>query len=152
MFTEALNGFGVVASATFTDSSIKILAPENSSSVGNDPISLPGLSKRVYNFTAYYEHDGFEARINNRRRSDFIGEISNFAADRSLRYVVGENVTDAQVSYSFGEGSNLHGLTLLAQVYNLTNESYRTYANTKDRPLEHIEWGRTFLLGASYKF
>jgi len=113
---------------------------------------LPGLSKRVYNFTAYYEKNGFEARINNRRRSDFIGEIGNFAGERTLRYVVGENITDAQVSYTFGDQSSLKGMTLLLQAQNLTNEAYRTYAQSKDRPLEYIEWGRTYLLGLSYKF
>jgi TonB-dependent receptor len=153
MFTPVLDGFGVVASATYTDSSITIPPdPGVQSSVGNEPIMLPGLSKHVYNFTAYYEKNGFEARINNRRRSDFIGEISNFAAERTLRYVVGENITDAQVSYTFGDQSSLKGLTLLLQAQNLTNEAYRTYAGTKDRPLEYIEWGRTYLLGLSYKF
>ena len=152
MFGDAFTGFGMVASASFTDSSIKILAPENSSSIGNDPITLPGLSKRVYNFTAYYERNGFEFRVNNRRRSDFIGEIGNFDGARSLRYVVGENITDAQVTYSFSDDSSLKGLSLLLQASNLGDESYRTYAGTKDRPLETIKWGRTLLLGASYKF
>ena len=151
-FGQALQGFGVVASASFTDSSIKILAPENASSIGNDPITLPGLSKRVYNLTAYYERNGFEFRINNRRRSDFIGEIGNFDGARSLRYVVGENITDAQVSYTFGDDSGFKGLSLLLQASNLGDASYRTYAGTKDRPLETIKWGRTLLLGASYKF
>ena len=152
LFTPVLDGFGVVASATFTDSNIKIVDPDSATSVGSGPIALPGLSKRVYNFTAYYERNGFEARINQRRRSDFIGEIGNFAGNRTLRYVVGENITDAQVSYAFGGTSSLKGLTLLLQANNLTNEAYQTYAETKDRPLEYIEWGRTYLIGASYKF
>ena len=152
MLTPALQGFGVAASATFNDSNIKIRDPESSSSVGGGDIDLPGLSKRVYNLTAYYERNGFEFRVNNRRRSDFIGEIGNFAGNRTLRYVVGENITDAQVGYTFGEGSALKGLSLLLQASNLTDEAYRTYAGTKDRPLETIKWGRTILLGASYKF
>lgn len=152
LFTPALEGFGIVASASFNDSSIRIKDPDSSTSVGDGPISLPGLSKRVYNLTAYYERNGFEARISQRRRSDFIGEIGNFAGNRTLRYVVGENITDAQVSYTFGEGTSLKGLSLLLQASNLTNEAYRTYAGTKDRPLEYIEWGRTYLLGATYKF
>ncbi len=41
--------------------------------------------------------------MSQRRRSDFIGEIGNFNGNRTLRYVVGENITDAQVSYSFGD-------------------------------------------------
>jgi TonB-dependent receptor len=136
LFTPVLEGFGFVASASFNDSSIKIKDPDSASSVGSGPISLPGLSDRVYNVTAYYEHHGFEARISQRGRSDFIGEIGNFAGNRTLRYVVGENVTDAQVSYAFGNDSSLNGLSLLFQVSNLTNSSYQTYASTKDRPLE----------------
>ncbi|MBS0200964.1 MAG: TonB-dependent receptor [Proteobacteria bacterium] len=153
MFTPVLKGFGVMASASFNDSSIKIPPPANAtSSVGNAPIALPGLSKRVYNATLYYERNGFEARVSQRRRSDFIGEIGNFDGNRTLRYVVGENITDAQVSYNFSDGSTFKGLSLLLQATNLTNSAYRTYAQTKDRPLEYIKWGRTILLGASYKF
>jgi len=152
LFVDALEGFGIVASASFTDSNIKIRDPESSSSVGSGDISLPGLSDRVYNLTAYYERNGFEARVSQRRRSDYIGEIGNFAGNRTLRYVVGENITDAQVSYAFGDGTSLAGLSLLLQVSNLTNEAYQTYAGTKDRPLEHIEWGRTYLVGLNYRF
>jgi len=152
LWTESLRGFGIVASASFNDSSIQIFDPESTNSVGSGPIDLPGLSKRVYNLTAYYERDGFEARVSQRRRSDFIGEIGNFDGARTLRYVVGENITDAQISYSFGEGSSFDGLTLLLQANNLTNEAYRTYAGTRDRPLENLEWGRTYLVGVNYKF
>lgn len=152
MVFAPLEGFGIQASATFNDSDVKIMDPESASSVGSDAIDLPGLSKRVYNFTAYYEHSGFEARVSQRRRSDFIGEIGNFNGNRTLRYVVGENITDAQISYTFGDGSNLKGLSLLLQGSNLTNAPYRTYAETKDRPLEYIEWGRTVVLGVNYKF
>ena len=152
LFTSALQGFGVVASASFTDSNIEILDPESASSVGSGPISLPGLSERVYNLTAYYERNGFEARVSQRKRSDFIGEIGNFNGNRTLRYVVGEDITDAQVSYAFSESSALSGLSVLFQVSNLTDEAYQTYAETKDRPLEYIEWGRTYLLGLNYRF
>lgn len=150
LFSDSLKGFGFIANASFNDSSITIKDPDSASSVGDGPIGLPGLSKRVYNLTAYYEHEGFEARINQRRRADFIGEIGNFAGNRTLRFVEGENITDAQVSYNFG--GELQGLSVLLQGSNLTNAHYRTYAQTKDRPLENIEWGRTILVGASYKF
>ncbi|MFC5570334.1 TonB-dependent receptor [Lysobacter yangpyeongensis] len=151
MLWEPLQGFGIVASASYNDSSIKVQAPENSSSVGNDPITLPGLSKRVYNLTAYYERGGFEFRVSQRRRSDFIGEIGNFAGERTLRYVVGEDITDAQISYNF-QNEALKGLSVLLQVNNLTDSAYQTYAGTKDRPLEYIKWGRTVLFGVNYKF
>ncbi|RYZ69658.1 MAG: TonB-dependent receptor, partial [Lysobacteraceae bacterium] len=54
LFTDALQGFGILASASFTDSNIKIRDPDSASSVGSGDITLPGLSKRVYNLTAYY--------------------------------------------------------------------------------------------------
>ncbi|MCH6484415.1 TonB-dependent receptor [Pseudoxanthomonas sp. LH2527] len=153
LFSDALQGFGVIASAGFNDSDITIPPPPNAqSSVGSQNIMLPGLSERVYNFTAYYERNGFEARVSQRRRSDFIGEIGNFDGDRSLRYVVGENITDAQISYSFPDGHALGGLSILLQASNLTDEAYQTYAGSRDRPLEYIEWGRTYLLGVNYRF
>jgi len=66
--------------------------------------------------------------------------------------IVGENITDAQVSYTFGDDTAFSGLSLLIQASNLTNEAYQTYAGSKDRPLEYVEWGRTYLLGLTYKF
>ncbi|MCL1633035.1 TonB-dependent receptor [Luteimonas sp. SX5] len=151
LFWESMEGFGFIASASFFDSNIKIRDPESASSVGNEDISLPGLSDEVYNLTAYYEKHGFGARLSQRMRSDYIGEIGNFAGNRTLRYVEGENQLDAQLSYTFETG-RFDGVTLLFQASNLTDEAYRTYAGTKDRPLENIEWGRTYLLGMSYKF
>jgi TonB-dependent receptor len=154
LLTPALTGFGVVASTTFNSSNIKIdLSQEgdNKGSLGSTNIDLPGLSKRVTNLTAYYEGGGFEFRISQRRRTDFIGEIGDFAANRKLRYVVGENITDAQVGYTFEQGP-LKGLSLLLQVENLGNAAYQTYTGTKDRPLEYAKYGRNYLMGANYKF
>jgi len=146
-----LKGFGIVASASFNNSSIEIKDPDSASSVGSGTINLPGLSKRTSNVTAYYENSGFEARISQRQRSDFIGEIGDFASNRKLRYVVGERIVDAQIGYNFNEGT-LKGLGLLLQVNNLNDAAYETYAGSRDRPLEYIKWGRTVLFGANYKF
>ncbi len=154
LLSPAMKGFGVVASATFNKSNIKLdLSQEggNAGSLGSTNIDLPGLSKRVYNLTGYYERGGFEARVNLRQRSDFIGEIGDFANDRKLRYVVGESIIDAQIGYNFNEGK-MKGLGLLFQVNNLTDEAYQTYTGTRDRPLEYVKWGRTYLVGANYKF
>lgn len=150
MVAPWFRGFGVVASASFNDSNIKIVDPDSASSVGSGEIDLPGLSKRVYNLTAYYEAGGFEARVSQRRRSDFIGEIGNFSGNRTLRYVKGENIIDAQLGYNFQEGM-FKGLSVLLQANNLNDASYQTYAGSPDRPLENIKWGTTYLLGINYK-
>ncbi|WP_234413642.1 TonB-dependent receptor [Ideonella sp. A 288] len=149
MVSRSLDGFGVVASYSYNDSNITIKDPD--SNTGSENIPLPGLSKRVSNLTAYYEKAGFSARISQRKRSDFVGEIGNFANNRTLRYVVGESVVDAQIGYTFESGS-MKGLGLLLQVNNLTDEAYQTYAASKDKPYEYIKYGRTVLFGANYKF
>ena len=148
MLSKALDGFGVTASTTYTDSKIAIEDP--SGSIGQN-IPLPGLSKRVSNLTAYYEKNGFETRISQRRRSDFVGEIGNFSNDRALRYVVGENVIDFQIGYSFETGS-LKGLGLVLQVNNLRNAAYETYNGDRAQQLEYSKYGRTVLAGMNYKF
>lgn len=146
LFGDAFEGFGLVASASRNSSSIAI----NDGGLGSN-IALPGLSKTVTNLTFYYEKDGFGARISRRHRSDFIGEVTAFGNDRSLRYVAGEAVIDAQVGYEFRTGS-LKGLGILLQVYNLTDSDYLTYRGTKDRMEEYQKYGRTFLAGVNYKF
>ncbi|NYE61558.1 TonB-dependent receptor [Duganella sp. 1224] len=148
MLTKALDGFGVTASTTYTDSKISIEDP--SGSIGQH-IPLPGLSKRVTNLTAYYEKAGFEARVSQRKRSDFVGEIGNFSNDRALRYVVGENVIDLQLGYTFENGP-LKGVGLLVQVNNLRNAAYETYNGDRAQQLEYQKYGRTVLAGVNYKF
>jgi outer membrane receptor protein involved in Fe transport len=65
--------------------------------------------------------------------------------------VVGENVLDFQIGYTFNEGS-MKGLGLVLQVNNLRDAAYETYAGTRDKQLEYQKYGRTVMAGASYKF
>ncbi len=148
-FSEALEGFGAILSYSFTESDIAI--PGSISSVANDSIPLPGLSEDVWNATLYYEKHGFSARIATRFRSEYIGEVTNFANERGLRYVDDDMITDAQLAYAFGEGA-LDGLQLLFQVNNLTNEPYIAYSVNKSRLLDYQEYGTQYLVGANYRF
>ena len=149
MFSQSLDGFGAQFSYSYTDSDIAI---EGSvSSVSIDSIPLPGLSQDVWNLTLYYENYGFAARINTRYRSEYIGEVTNFANDRGFRYVDSDQITDAQFSYSFGGGS-LDGLQLLFQINNLTNEPYIAYSQQETRLLDYQEYGTQYLLGLNYRF
>lgn len=151
MLTPALEGFGVSASTSYNDSAIRVPTNGfNSSTVGTDT-PLPGLSKNVSNLTVYYERGGWSTRVSQRHRSEFIGEIGNFAGDRSLRWVNGEKVVDFQVGYNFNEGA-MKGLGLVLQVNNLTDSPYSTYADAPDHPLEYMKFGTTYLFGLNYKF
>ncbi len=151
MLTPALDGFGLSASMSYNDSAIRVPTNGfNSSTVGTDT-PLPGLSKNVSNLTVYYEKGGWSTRVSQRNRSEFIGEIGNFAGDRSLRWVNGEKVVDFQIGYTFNEGS-MKGLGLVLQVNNLTDSPYSTYADAPDHPLEYMKFGTTYLFGLNYKF
>jgi iron complex outermembrane receptor protein len=145
MVTPWLDGFGFFGSTSFTESSIQ---PDPS----NPATPIPGLSRTVANLTFYYEKHGFEARVSDRIRSSFIGEVSGFGNNRTLRYVKGESVLDAQLGYRFHSGP-LNGLSLLAQVNNLSDEPFVTYQNGDQRQV--IDWqryGRTYMLGLNYTF
>jgi TonB-dependent receptor len=153
LFADALSGFGAILSVSQTDSGITIEDPPGNNfltgnGLGNIP--LPGLSETVWNATLYYEKFGFSARIATRARSKYIGEVTNFANDRSLKYVKGDQITDAQLGYEFGAGS-LQGLSILLQVNNLTNEPYIAYAVTETRQQDFQQYGRQILLGLNYR-
>lgn len=142
---QPLQGFGVVASYSETDSEIEPLGPGS-----NEP--LPGLSRYVSNVTAYYERHGFSARVAHRKRSRFLGEVQGAGGDRSKVYFDGESVTDLQLGYTFQSGA-LENLSLLLQVNNLENEPYRTiHDGLSERPHQYFEFGRTYLLGVNYRF
>ena len=150
IFSEMLDGFGATLSYAYTDSDIEIQG--NINNIQKDNIPLPGLSENVFNWTLYYEKYGFGARVASRYRSEYIGEITNFANDRTLRYVDGGTITDAQLSYTFGEEGMLEGLMLLFQVNNLTNEPYVAYVEEPSRILDYQEYGTVYLVGANYRF
>ncbi len=145
MVLPALDGFGLISSVTYTDSSVS-LAP------GESKITVPGLSKYVVNTTFYFEQNGFSARLGHRYRDEFLSEIFGLSATRVTRSAKSESVLDAQVSYEFQQGS-LDGLTLLAQANNLTDEPFTTFEQGDGRfVIDRQKFGVSFLLGASYKF
>ncbi len=142
-FFAPLSGFGFVFNASATDSDIQ---PPNTPGS-----ALPGLSETVINTTIYYESGGFEARVSNRYRSEFLGEVTGFGAGRELRMVEGESVLDAQVGYRFDEGP-LSGLGVQFQANNITDEPFSTFINGDSRLVrDYQSYGTTYLVGLSYR-
>lgn len=139
------DGFGAYLSASYTESDV---TPAGES----QGIELPGLSKRVANGTLYYENAGFEARVSARYRSDFLGEVTGFGANREFRSVQGETVVDAQIGYRFQSGA-LEGLSVQLQANNLTDEEFTTYLNGDERQTKDYQrYGTTYLFGVNYSF
>jgi iron complex outermembrane recepter protein len=147
VFSERLDGFGLLASHTGIDSDIEDLD-------GNE-YELPGLSKNINSLTLYYENYGFSSRVSMRHRSDFKGEVYGIGFDSEQVDVKGETIWDAQIGYNFGDGgfTNLDGLSVYLQAQNITNEPFKTLSGDNNLQVrDYQEYGRTYLLGFSYRF
>ena len=154
LLTPALEGFGAQINYTLVNSNI----PTSSiSSIPGGPKTLPGLSHKSGDVTLYYERNGFSARISQRYRSSFTGEAVALFDQLGYTKILANRQTDLQLEYDFSQGP-MTGLSILLQVNNLSNSpdatvQYATLANNvpMTMPLEYDTWGRTVLLGFSYK-
>jgi len=144
---EVLTGFGLILSGSYTESSIE---PSPGSTQ-----DIPGLSDKVINTTLYYEKGGFSARVSSRYRSDYRGDISTFGPrGENFRNLQAETIIDAQIGYTFAEGSQFEGLSITLQGSNLTDEPlFATQGDQDDRLVQDYQlWGAEYTLGVSYKF
>lgn len=150
LFSDALEGFGVVASYSTADSN---LHEEN-----NPSKPLDGLSGDVRSIVLYFEKYGFSARVGERFRSKFQTTARNQFGDNQLSAISSESIVDAQIGYTFSSGM-LDGLSILLQGNNLTDEPYRTSVGitvggddpSALMPERYNTYGRQYLLGLTYK-
>lgn len=144
LVTPWLDGFGVIVSGAFNQSDV------NPGGMGK--IDLPGLSKQVVNTTVYYEKYGFSARISNRYRGDFLGEVPDYTNSLQYQWVHSESIYDAQVGYSFQNGP-LKGLSVNISGSNLNNVPFYVYnQGHKDQILRYEKYGATYLFGVNYRY
>jgi iron complex outermembrane recepter protein len=144
MATPILDGFGVQLNYADTSSAVKPFGD-------GDVRPLPGLSKTVSTLTAYYENYGFSARVAQRYRSNYLGEITGFGSGREYKFIKAESITDLQFGYEFQSGF-AKGLSLLLQINNATNAKYQEYADNPSNIVKTDIYGKTYLFGANYKF
>ena len=144
LFTEALDGFGFILSGAKNDSKITINGTET---------PVPGLSEEVVSSTLYFEKAGFSARVSNRYRGDFIGEVPAFDATLTLNAVKSESLLDAQVGYAFEDGA-LDGLSLSLTGTNLTDEPFVLSAVGDDayHLVKYQKYGPVYSFAVTYKF
>ncbi len=151
MITKSLDGFGTQVSYSNTFSSVSLPAASfRTQDVATKNIPLPGLSKQVANITMYFEKAGFGARVSQRYRSDFVGEVTDIFGDRQLTYVKAEKILDAQLSYEVQSGP-IKGLSVLLQATNLGNTPFIRYKDTPANEVENTKYGKTYLFGLNYK-
>ena len=141
------DGLGVVVNYAYSQSDLNTTSTTSGRPLNLD---LAGLSKHVLNPTIFYEKAGFGARVSGRYRSSFVSP--QIGISELIISSAPETVIDAQISYEFPETSVLKGLKLLAQANNLTDEPTRTFFGQRAQTGTLQNFGRTFFLGATYKF
>lgn len=158
--TSFLDGFGVIGSYAYVKSKLRPTDSTNTTVV--QATRIPGLSKNVYSITGYFEKWGFQARASYRYRSGFKGEVVQLFANRGLTEILADKQLDAQIGYTFPEGSSLAGLGILLQANNLSDSPYRTRLGVDNGgprtadggflPEVYEKYGRQFLFGVNYRF
>ncbi|WP_231462884.1 TonB-dependent receptor [Sphingomonas sp. URHD0057] len=147
--SRVLDGFGATGSVSYTDYKLKKEAQDSLP----DRI-LPGFSKWVYDATGYYEKNGVQARLSYRHRSTFKGEVVSLFTNLGFPFIGADDQMDGQIGYTFQPGSRFNGLGIVLQVSNILNSPYREFSPTGGVQTLNVyeEYGRSWLLGASYHF
>lgn len=143
--SDVLDGFGLIASYTIIDQDVK--------DQNNKAYKLPGLSKKIQSYTAFYENSGFQARVSLRKRGDFSGDVYGIGFDTQQVDILGEDIVDAQLGFDFGEAGikSLDGLSIFLQGQNLTEEPFVSLQGSPFKIRDYQDYGSTYLLGFSYK-
>lgn len=127
-----LNGFGVYANVTLTDSSARFPGRTSDS-------TLPGQSARLGNLAFWYEKRGFSARSSWNFHGKYIEAVGGSAATD----VFYDNHVQWDLSFS---QRLLRYARMYVDVLNLTNAPLRYYEGSPNRPIqeEYYRWWATF--------
>lgn len=163
LLSPALEGFGVVLSASKLNSSIRDqkVNPDTGRVIAGESVPLNGMSGISNNVTVYYENHGFSARVSQRYRSAFTATTRDIYLNSTTRRQAADKIVDLQLGYNFSDQGMLKGLSLLLQVNNALdkkamNLKIDTGLNLPDTtqlyPNYTYQFGRQVLFGANYKF
>ncbi|MBD3170274.1 MAG: TonB-dependent receptor [candidate division Zixibacteria bacterium] len=118
-----LNGFGVYANYTYTDSEAEFPDREG------EKATLPGQAEHVANFALSYEKYGFSGRLAVNYHGKYIEEVGGSPEDD----VYYDNHLQLDVSASQRIVPGLYGFV---EVLNLTDSPLRYYQGSEDRPIQ----------------
>lgn len=156
LLSPGMEGFGVSASISTTDSSVNLpnligLNPNQQVPSSGQTIPLPGLSKDNRKLTFYYEKKGFSAFVAANSRSTYVGSVANDATGGypTLRYIEGSTWVSAQIGYEFQEGP-MKGLGMRLEGNNLNKPTYRQLKADGSVDSENST-GATVMFKLSYK-
>ena len=152
-FTDGFFGnFGILANATFIDSNADFIVQGPATTPGGALVNvtrraaLANVSKRSYNGTFYYDDGKFSARVMGTYRSRWHEGASG--TGNILEGYGSQFNLDASIRYKFTEW-----LEVSLEGNNLTDTyRYRFTDFDADRNYENNHFGRTFFLGARFKY
>ncbi len=158
LLAEPLRGFGLSASYSRAESSVKLpnlvgLNPSQQVPDDGITITLPGLSKTNAKLIFYYEAYGFSAFIAENRRSKYIGPVAGSAVGGypALAYIDDQRWVSAQVGYEFDSGP-LKGLGIRFEGNNLNKPTYRELRGDGVTPNFEQKTGAIYAFKLSYKY
>ncbi|WP_340677499.1 TonB-dependent receptor [Paraglaciecola sp.] len=141
IISDALDGFGIAASATLINAELEDGSP------------IPGQSDRTYSLTAYYAMGGFEVRVAGTDRSGFTTYQRGGSNKIETATRNGVTLVDAQISYDF-ENSDvdyLAGLRVSLQGTNLTDVDEESVDDNGIVTLRR-QFGPSYMMNFNYSF
>lgn len=135
---EAFDGFGVIASYSYIDSSTPI------KDVAGRVLALPGLSPNNVNFVGYYEKGPISVRLAYNWRDDYLVGLSAAATG-----IYNSPYTDVSATLRYDFSSNI---SLGLEANNLFDEKQRTYDGEEEALRTNVFFGRIYKASVSLKF
>ncbi len=131
-------GFGVLTNYSYIDSETPFRNART-----KELLPLEGLSKHNANLVAYYEKNGFGARVAYNYRSAFLDSVTPGGEGS---YFKPYDTIDASIRYEFG------AFAVSLEGSNLTNEAQVRYTGAPEATALYAVQGRRFALGLSARF
>jgi iron complex outermembrane recepter protein len=134
----AFDGFGIIASYSYIDSSTPI------KDVAGRTLPLPGLSPNNVNLVGYYEKGPVSVRLAYNWRDDYLIGLSAAATG-----IYNSPYTDLSATLRYDLTSNV---SLGFEALNLLDEKQRTYDGVEEALRTNLYFGRIYKANVSLKF
>jgi len=132
-----LDGFGIYANLTLTDSEMTVLSTGD---VPSRDVDFLKQSDEIGNIALTYEKYGFFFRIAGTYRSEYLDSLGEVASED--RYIDDHFQVDISSSYTLQDK-----YTVFLNLININNEPLRAYYDQSDRLSQYEKYGWTAVLG-----
>jgi TonB-dependent receptor len=145
---DLIGGFGVAASATFTESSADIATP-----AGTVTARLQGVSDTSFSISPFFKLGGFEANLSYTYRSEFTVNGNISAGSNAVTNPLDAVVADDFGTLDFGAKFRITPeFEIFAQGTNILDARQAAYQGRETRPYQIHEYGRSVDLGVRATF